>query len=466
MSNYSNLLINEIDDIIKENLFCNKNELSVFLNNVYKLGKKDNYEKLIFWKDTDRFSMLSLHSIYTLYTLMYNSKISFNDFDLIQALKDIYKDMVKDEDLIILKDIKENYIMQIINEIQSKNKKKENIKTYLKKNLKEVEFLPDSHFRGFLDKSLRGGKLELYNVPLYFAMYCISQKEHEIDRDTSKDISVGLDIVEKVLDKYKDDYVLYGESIVNKLVDCFSYIFKDIARLVDEGAIFNVENISDNPELYSILHTQGEHSNKLNQVLKYNKDLVLQNGAYGQKGTMGIAVKIKELMNILKFKQESKKEKAINLKTYLQKKLTINCKEAELIESVVKNYVSKKSSSKIKEGFDDVYRAISQFLDEESTYNVHIRGDMYASYLITLNNMYVYDYFGSVFNIGLKSNTDSKTTLNISLQEENAIKSAIQKVDELILTTGKGSIITIKRISNGKDIEGDFRVDSPRKQIQ
>jgi len=156
----------------------------------------------------------------------------------------------------------------------------------------------------------------------------------------------------------------------------------------------------------------------------------------------------------------------MNFKSYLQKRLTVSSKEAELIETVVKQYISKRPSLKIKEGFDDVYRAIGQFLDEESTYNVHIRGDMYASYLITLNNMYVYDYFGSVFNIGLKSKTDSKTTLNISLQEENAIKSAIQKVDELILTTGKGSIITIKRISSGKDIEGDFRVDSPRKQIQ
>lgn len=156
----------------------------------------------------------------------------------------------------------------------------------------------------------------------------------------------------------------------------------------------------------------------------------------------------------------------IDLKSYLQKRLTVSPKEAHLIESVVKQYINKKPSSKIKEGFDDVYRAIGQFLDEQSTYNVHIRGDMYASYLITLNNMYVYDYFGSAFNIGLKSNTDIKTTLNISLQDENAIKSAIRKGDELILTTGKGSIITIKRISDGKDIEGDFRVDSPRRQIQ
>ena len=202
----------------------------------------------------------------------------------------------------------------------------------------DASHISDSDFIGYVDRSLRGGKLELYYIPLYFAMYCLSQKEHRLDNGSSiDDISFGLDTIEEVLRKYEDSYVLYGESIVDEIVDCFSFILKDVASLVDEGEIFRLENISDNPELYSILHTQGEHSNKLNELLKYNQDLVLQGGSTGgQKSWMGVAVKIKKLMNS---KKESKK---ITLKSYLEKKLTISPKEAHLIESVIREYIQKK----------------------------------------------------------------------------------------------------------------------------
>ena len=144
----------------------------------------------------------------------------------------------------------------------------------------------------------------------------------------------------------------------------------------------------------------------------------------------------------------------MTLKSYLQKQLSINSKEAELIESVYREF--RGNSSTFKEGFQQVYTNINKFFSQAGKYDIHIISDYSYTIATTLTDMVLWDYFMSALNLGFKKGKD---TFNLSLQDEDGVISAEVQNNKLIVTTENNCRVTFTEKSRSKDIQGSFRTD-------
>lgn len=279
MNKYTIENINNSDSILYDNFFFDKDKFSVFLNNVYKIGKTDNYEILLSWKDKDPFSMLSVYSIFLLYSFMYDKKLLYTNFNIMEAIKRIYSDMMECDALSTIKGIKETYIMKVLTQVILSNKKE-------KKEKKENTM----SLRNYLQKRLS-----------------ISDKEAQLVESIAKDYL-----------KKKSPLKEYSTFLV-PLRDAIKKYSSEIK---------NSKNIQD---FFDKIDAMPENKN---MNLKYMYDEFEKRTKKSQP----------EIYSELEKVYSTKKESYPSLKSYLQKKLTINSEEANLIESVVKNYVKKSRS--------------------------------------------------------------------------------------------------------------------------
>jgi hypothetical protein len=264
-------VINEEDQIIKTYLSCNREELSLFLNNVYKIGKNNGYSKLEFWKESDVFSMLSIYAIYLIYSLMYDNKLEYKDFDLVEAIKCIYEDMTKGSDTVILRDMKYKYIMKIYQKIILKKKKENtmNLKYYLQKKLS------------------------------------ISEKEASLIQSITEEYA-------RNKKRNFKEYALFKDMLIKDIDDNLS--------LIDPR-----ESYMDFFDKLSVEYPAKDYQTVLNALdtPKYRKDY-------------------NEVIAHYDRLKDSKKESTLSLSRYLQKRLNINFKEAQYIESMYRDFSKKK----------------------------------------------------------------------------------------------------------------------------
>lgn len=279
MNKYTIENINNSDSILYDNFFFDKDKFSVFLNNVYKIGKTDNYEILLSWKDKDPFSMLTVYSIFLLYSFMYDKKLLYANFNIMEAIKRIYSDMMECDPLSTVKGIKETYIMKVLTQVilSNKKEKKENtmsLRNYLQKRLsisdKEAQ-LVESIAKDYLKKKSPLKEFALFKSTLIDEIN--ANKSSIMSNETCLDFFTKLENSDKNKKENKD------------------YLF-----------------------LFNTLETNPKYKSDYNEVIAHYEGL------------------------------KPKKESYPSLKSYLQKKLTINSEEANLIESVVKNYVKKSRS--------------------------------------------------------------------------------------------------------------------------
>jgi len=221
MNNYTFENIKNTDKILQDNFFFDKDKLSVFLNNVYKIGKSDNYEILLSWKDKDTFSMLSIYSIYMLYSFMYDKNFLFSDFNLQKAIKCIYEDMIKTKDAITVKDIKENYIMKILKKILLNSNKKK----------KESSMSLTKHLQSKLNISVKEALL----IETVAKEYLRKKKMKEIDWKK------GVDKVKSFFGKgEKPSETQIVNDKIKKVVDYMSNNDKVFSQLKEVGDFFNI----------------------------------------------------------------------------------------------------------------------------------------------------------------------------------------------------------------------------------
>jgi hypothetical protein len=282
MNKYTIENINNSDSILYDNFFFDKAKFSVFLNNVYKIGKSDNYEILLSWKDKDPFSMLTVYSVFLLYSFMYDKKLLYANFNIMEAIKKIYSDMMECDTLSTIKSIKENYIMKVLAQVilSNKKEKKENTMT----------------LRNYLQKRLS-----------------ISDKEAQLVESIAKDY-------------------LKKKSPLKEFSN-FIFPLKDVIKKYS-NKIKNGEKMED---FFYKIDALPENEN--NNIKSMYDDFTAMYGEYTE-----LYAELLDSFTTASVIRSNKKESKPSLKSYLQKKLTINLEEAILIESVVKNYVKKTRS--------------------------------------------------------------------------------------------------------------------------
>lgn len=144
--------INNLDEELKSSLGINKEQLYIVLNTIYKLGHTDSFDKIKYWDKYNTKNTLNRYTVYAIYDIFHKTD-SYINFDIVEAVKDIYNDLIKDKKVITVKNIIENYILKIIEKINpdflttNKNTsvKKEKIMNKQTK-MKEVNITPNALF--------------------------------------------------------------------------------------------------------------------------------------------------------------------------------------------------------------------------------------------------------------------------------------------------------------------------------